>query len=75
MNPADTSRTCFGCGSVKAVLLISERVCSCSNCGIEIERDVNAARNILRLAQAMSSAGVSAGEFGNEVFEIDGTGL
>ena len=30
--------------------------------GIEIDRDVNATRNILRLAQAMSSVGVSARE-------------
>ena len=75
VNPANTSKTCYGCGSVKSVLLLSERVYSCSNCGIEVDRDVNAARNILRVAQAMSSAGVSAGEFGNEVKQIDGVEL
>ena len=57
------------------MILLSERVYSCSECGIEVDRDVNAARNILRLAQAMSSAGVSAGEFGSEVKQIDGIEL
>ena len=75
VNPANTSKTCSGCGSVKAVLLLSERVYSRSNCGIEVDRDVNAARNILRLEQAMSSAGVSAGEFGNDSKQIDGVEL
>ena len=72
MNPANTSKTCSGCGSVKAVLLLSERVYSCSECGIEVDGDVNAAHNICKLAQAMSSAGVSAGEFGIEVKQIYG---
>ena len=75
VNPANTSRMCSRCSSVKAVLLLSERVYSCSNCDIEIDCDINAARNMLRLAQTMSSAGISAGEFGNEGKEIDGIGL
>ena len=72
VNPANTSKTCSGCGNVKSVLRLSESVYSCSECGIDIDRDVNAARNILRLAQAMSSAGVSAAEFGSEIKQIDG---
>ena len=48
---------------------------TCSSCGIEIDRDDNAARNFLRLAQATSSAGVSAEEFGSEVKQIDGVEL
>ena len=75
VNPVNTSKTCSGCGNVKSVLLLSERVYSCSECGIEVDRDVNAAHNILRLARATSSAGVSAGEFGNEVKQIDGVEL
>ena len=54
VNPVNTSKTCSCCGSVKAVFLLSERVYSCSECCIEFDRDVNAASNILRLAQAMS---------------------
>ena len=57
------------------MLLLSEYVYSCSKCGIEVERDVNAARNIIRLAQAMYSARVSAGEFGSEVKQIQGVEL
>ena len=75
VNSANTSKTCYGCGSVKAVLLLSERVYSCCECGIEVERDVIAARNNLKLAQAISSARVSAGEFGGGVKQIDGVGL
>ena len=67
---ANTSRMCSGCGSVKAVLLLSERVYSCPNCGVEINRYVNAARKILRLAQALSSDEVSVEEFGNGVKEL-----
>ena len=40
--------------------------------GIQIDCDVNADRNFLRLEQSMCSAGISAGESGNEVKEIDG---
>lgn len=75
VNPANTSKTCSRCGIVKAVLLLLERVYTCSKCGIEVDRDVNAAHNILRLAQSMSSAEVSAGEFGSGVKEIDSVWL
>jgi putative transposase len=37
---------CSHCGETKAKLAISERVFECSNCGISLDRDVNAARNI-----------------------------
>ena len=62
VNSANTSRTCSSCVSVKAVLLLSVRVYLCSKSGIEVDRDVNAARNILKQMQAMSLAGVLAGE-------------
>ena len=75
VSPRDTSKACSRCGSVKDVLSLCECVYSSSNCGLEIVRDVNAARNILRLAHAMSSAEISAGEFWNEVKEIDDIGL
>ena len=41
-----SSRTCSCCGSVKAGLALSERVFRCDNCGLEIDRDLNAARNL-----------------------------
>jgi putative transposase len=41
-----SSKTCSGCGNVKETLLLSERIYKCDNCGLEIDRDKNAAKNI-----------------------------
>ena len=41
-----SSKTCSLCGSVKAKLDRSTRVFDCTDCGVVIDRDVNAARNI-----------------------------
>lgn len=46
-----TSKRCSECGAVKSNLSLSERVFTCPECGFEADRDVNAARNIKRLAQ------------------------
>ena len=48
VNQANTSKMCSRCFSIKAVLLLLVRVYTCSKCGIVVDRDVNAARNILR---------------------------
>ncbi|HEX7160333.1 MAG TPA: RNA-guided endonuclease TnpB family protein, partial [Trebonia sp.] len=45
-----SSKRCSGCGAVKAKLPLSERVYSCELCGLVLDRDVNAARNLLSLA-------------------------
>jgi len=45
-----SSKTCSGCGEAKAKLPLSERVFRCEACGLVIDRDVNAARNLLELA-------------------------
>jgi transposase len=45
-----SSKTCSGCGSVKAKLTLAERVYQCDACGLVMGRDVNAARNLLSLA-------------------------
>lgn len=44
--PQYTSRICSCCGFQKKSLKLSERIYKCENCGVEIDRDVNAARNI-----------------------------
>jgi transposase len=44
-----TTQTCSFCGH-KQKISLSERVFKCQNCGREIDRDVNSARNILRTA-------------------------
>jgi putative transposase len=45
-----SSKTCSACGMVKAKLSLDERVFTCEECGLVIDRDVNAARNLLMLA-------------------------
>ena len=41
-----SSMTCSNCGTVKAKLSLSERVYNCEECGLVIDRDLNAAINI-----------------------------
>ena len=41
-----SSKRCSNCGRVKAKLSLSERVYHCDGCGLEIDRDLNAAINI-----------------------------
>jgi putative transposase len=45
-----SSKTCSGCGAVKAKLTLSERTYMCEFCGLVLDRDVNAAANLLNLA-------------------------
>jgi putative transposase len=45
-----SSKTCSGCGAVKAKLSLSERTYRCGTCGLATDRDENAARNLLNLA-------------------------
>lgn len=43
-----SSKTCSGCGSKKKIIKLSERVYRCDNCGISIDRDLNAAKNLAK---------------------------
>lgn len=45
-----SSKTCSGCGTVKAKLALSERTFVCPACGLVLDRDHNAARNLAALA-------------------------
>jgi putative transposase len=47
VNPRGTSQTCSGCGAYVEKSL-SVRVHRCPGCGLTIDRDVNAARNMLK---------------------------
>jgi putative transposase len=58
-----SSKTCSGCGAVKAKLALSERIFRCGLCGLVIGRDVNAAANLLSLGTA-SGAGTGPGPAG-----------
>lgn len=45
-----SSKTCSGCGAVKAKLALSERTSTCIECGLVLDRDRNAALNLAALA-------------------------
>lgn len=42
-----SSKRCSNCGLVKAKLGLGERTFVCERCGLEVDRDLNAATNIL----------------------------
>lgn len=41
-----SSKTCSGCGSVKKDLKLSDRIYKCEECGLVIDRDLNASINL-----------------------------
>jgi len=53
VDPSGSSQKCSGCGEVVPKEL-SERVHDCQRCGLVMDRDVNAARNILKLGQELA---------------------
>ncbi|MGC5021789.1 IS607 family element RNA-guided endonuclease TnpB [Micromonospora sp. DT47] len=52
-----STKTCSGCGAVKTKLALSERVYACITCGLVLDRDLNAARNLAALAHEATTAG------------------
>ena len=50
VNPSNTTQACSGCGNIVQKNL-SVRIHECHNCGLVLDRDVNAARNILTFAK------------------------
>ncbi len=53
---APTSKTCSTCGTVKPKLSLTERTYRCETCGLIIDRDVNAAKNIRDLGISEAAA-------------------
>ncbi|KKG78450.1 RNA-guided endonuclease InsQ/TnpB family protein, partial [Methanosarcina mazei] len=57
VNPCNTSQMCSGCGEIVKKEL-SERIHSCPYCGLTLDRDHNAAINIMRLGlQSLQNSG------------------
>jgi len=52
-----SSKTCSGCGWVKAKLTLAERTFRCETCGLRIDRDLNAARNLAKLVESVAQSG------------------
>lgn len=67
-----SSKTCSGCGNVRKELTLDERTYICSECGLVIDRDLNAAIN-LREGYMSSSTGSSSGSGRGEDVRLDVT--
>jgi IS605 OrfB family transposase len=52
-----SSKTCSACGWVKAKLTLAERTFYCEACGLLMDRDLNAARNLARLVRSVAQSG------------------
>jgi putative transposase len=63
VDPRYTSQRCSGCGEIVPKEL-SERTHSCPNCGLQLDRDFNAARNILTLGLRGIACGESTSGLG-----------
>src|SRR5258705_2098684 len=46
-----SSKTCSACQTVKPKLSLVERIYDCTTCGLSLDRDVNAARNLAALVR------------------------
>ncbi|MCX4617817.1 IS607 family element RNA-guided endonuclease TnpB [Streptomyces mirabilis] len=63
-----SSKTCSGCGAVKAKLPLHVRTYECDTCGLVIDRDDNAALNLAALAAAcLTGTGVAGDQDTTEV--------
>jgi putative transposase len=51
-----SSKTCSHCGAVKTKLPLWERIFTCDGCGLVLDRDLNAARNIAQEATRLLGA-------------------
>lgn len=56
-----SSKTCSNCRSVKAKLSLTERVYKCEHCGLTIDRDLNAAINIMVAGSAPETVNAHGG--------------
>ena len=57
-----SSKTCFVCGNKKKDLTLKDRIYECSECGMNLDRDVNAALNLRKLfwKNTVGSTGIHA---------------
>ena len=67
--PHHTSQDCSGCGR-RVLKKLSVRTHRCGGCGLELDRDVNAARNVSRRAYGSAPGGTVPGAAG-EALTLD----
>ena len=53
-----SSKTCSECGSVREKLTLSERLFICPECGVVLDRDLNAAKNLAALVEPQNLRGL-----------------
>ena len=53
-----SSKVCSGCGCIRDKLTLSERTYTCEHCGLVIDRDLNAAKNLAALGEGRNTAGL-----------------
>jgi len=56
-----SSKKCSKCGTVKDELSLSDRIYVCDSCGNTIDRDMNAALNLVALARTVEATGIACG--------------
>lgn len=57
-----SSKACSSCGSVKAKLSLNERIYRCEHCGLVMDRDLNAAINIMVAGSAPETVNARGGD-------------
>ncbi len=58
-----SSKTCSNCGIKKDTLLLSERLFECEHCSFQVDRDLNAAINLKKVAShAMTACGLDGAD-------------
>jgi putative transposase len=57
-----SSKRCSGCGWIDADLTLSDRTFHCQQCGLVLDRDLNAAINLAKLAGSSSDSQNACGE-------------
>jgi putative transposase len=67
-----SSKTCSACTTVKAKLSLRDRVFNCDACGLVIDRDENAARNLAALAAECETGTAVGGDPGAEASKARG---
>lgn len=62
-----SSKKCFVCGEVKSDLKLGDRIYNCDFCGLKVDRDFNAARNLKKMAVGSTVTACRLGSSGAEV--------